>query len=105
MAEHIWKIPTERITIAHEKDLPYDLANAQADEQIKEIVAFARLHAPVGVTDYGVEVIYKCAAVEEPHPKALETYDAVLVNVRSGTIVATYPPYSTIDPAWSEANR
>lgn len=105
MAEHSWRIPTERITIAHEKDLPYDLANAQAEEQIKQIVAFARLHAPVEVTQYGVEVIYKSPDAEQPDPKAFDTYDAVLVDVHAGTIIATYPPYSTIDPTWSEATR
>lgn len=104
MPERTWKIPEHRIILNHERGLPEAEANAQAADQLAEIVGFAQLHAPDGALEYGVEVVYKQPDMDYETPSAIAEFDAVLVDVVNGAVISTYPPYASIDPGW-EAKR
>ena len=93
--ERTWVLPKDRIRLPHIRDLDVADATEQSAVQLKAIIDFAKEVAPKDATEIGVEVIYTTAGEEEDD--LIATYDAVLVDVSQGIVIATYPPYALID--------
>jgi len=94
-----WEIPTDRIVLDHVKDLDPTVAHLQATQQLEAIRVFARETAPEGATAHSVEIVYKHPFADEPEPEAVDTHDAVRVDLETGDM-ETLPPYDEIDPDW-----